>query len=293
MINNIHVIGTLASDAIDLLSRVEDGPLHWTARWKSFCFLGGSDSSSSALMRIDQTLLCGKDPLCMLWQCVLNNYLLCFHITKKTSIKQSVKGFVQQQFTSPSCISPPEMIRIPSDLLVRKSEILTLNSDFLSRHDRENPPMSELKFHPFFWLVVVRSHPPTISPSLTSAWLRWYTSGAFWAIPSPRKNQFINWGSIIGRFTTFLNPWSDQLKRAFQLSITATVHMETPCPDSRRGPSGTVSWSGLFRTVSRQDKMCQNPTCKLHGAFESMRRVFGDMCRCSHRWSHTALTFAA
>lgn len=122
--------------------------------------------------------------------------------------------------------------------------------------------MSELKFHPFFWLVVVRSHPPTISPSLTLAWLRWYTSGAFWAIPSPWKNQFINWGSIIGRFTTFLNPWSDQLKTAFQLSIRVAVHMETPCPDSRRGPSGTVSWSGLFRTVSRQDKMCQNPTVR-------------------------------
>lgn len=85
MINNIHVIGTLASDAIDLLSRAEDGPLHWTARWKSFCFLGGSDSSSSDLMRIDQTQLCGKDPLCMLWhgQCVLNNYLLCFSYNKK------------------------------------------------------------------------------------------------------------------------------------------------------------------------------------------------------------------
>lgn len=38
MINNIRVIGTLASDAIDLLSSAEDRPLHWTARWKSVCF---------------------------------------------------------------------------------------------------------------------------------------------------------------------------------------------------------------------------------------------------------------
>lgn len=76
MINNIHVIGN------DVLSSAEDGPLHWSARSKSFCFHGGSDSASSDLMRIDQTQLRGKDPLCTLWhgQCVLNNYLLCFSI---------------------------------------------------------------------------------------------------------------------------------------------------------------------------------------------------------------------
>lgn len=39
----------------------------------------------------------------------------------------------------------------------------------------------------------------------------------------------------MGRITTFLNPWSHQLKTSSQLSITAAVHMATRCPDSRRG----------------------------------------------------------
>lgn len=125
MINNIHVIGN------DVLSSAEDGPLHWSARSKSLCFHGGSDSASSDLMRIDQTQLRGKDPLCTLWhgQCVLNNYLLCFPDLKKKAniVKQKLPGL---RYISASYVSLAAIIRSPSDRGQRchKSQILTLNS---------------------------------------------------------------------------------------------------------------------------------------------------------------------
>lgn len=106
MINNIHVMGN------DVLSSAEDGPLHWSARSKSFSFHGGSDSASSDLMRIDQTQLRGKDPLCTLWhgQCVLNNYLLCFPDLKKKAniVKQKLPGL---RYISASCVSLAAIIR--------------------------------------------------------------------------------------------------------------------------------------------------------------------------------------
>lgn len=160
---------------------------------------------------------------------------------------------------------------------------LEFNSDFLSRHDREIPPVSELKFHPVYWVLLALATSPPSLPPLTWAWMLWFTPGAFENTPPPKKKyQFIKWENIIGRFMTFANPWSDQLKTSFQLSITAIVHMETHHPDTWRVLSGTVSWSGLFTTVSRQDTRA----CKLHRETEPLNqwRLHSETwCGCSCR----------
>lgn len=162
---------------------------------------------------------------------------------------------------------------------------MTLNSiPTLSRQDREIPQVSELKFHPVYRVLrALATNPPSLHP-LTWAWLRWFTSGAFEnTLPAKKKYQFMKWWNIIGRFTTFPNPWSDQLKTSFQLSITPIVHMETHHRVTWRVLSGTVSWSGLFTTVSRQDK---TRTCKLHGETEpsnQWRLRSETRCGCSRR----------
>lgn len=188
-----------------------------------------------------------------------------------------------------SRVSLAAITRSVSDLVQRcqKSSNLTLNSILTLR------AVTTMKFHQrVTWnsiklvsFVIGASTNQSSTPPLSWAGLCRYASKALGNPPPTLNNpiQFIKRGKCNWEVS---NPWGDQLRSSFQLSIMSIVDMKTRHPDwwVRWVLSGTVSSSGLFRTVSRQDKAC---TCKLASVrSETWRR------RCRPR-SQTPPTFAA
>lgn len=186
MINNIHVMGN------DVLSSAEDGPLHWSARSKSFSFHGGSDSASSDLMRIDQTQLRGKDPLCTLWhgQCVLNNYLLCFPDLKKkgkhckTKVARASLHFCILRFFS--CNYPFKGV------LNHKSwPWIQFRLSEPSRPWNSTGEWAEISSS--LSGIIGASNQPAVSPSINMGMTALIHLWGFWKHPSRQKKKINSW----------------------------------------------------------------------------------------------------
>lgn len=140
--------------------------------------------------------------------------------------------------------------------------------------DREIPPMSELKFHPVFGpslALAPTRHLALINIGLAALIRLW----GILKYPLPLKKTSIH---KMGKNNWEVYDLSQPLERSAEDIFPAVDHSGcshgNALPWLQEGAVRNSSWSGLFRTVSRQDKTCQNETCKLRGAFESVMRVF-------------------